>query len=150
LLYRDASEISSKKTEIIVRGSIEDLESLVKAEQAIILKIGQLESQREAVISKLSAELDLELSGINLSQITERLGEQSTARLNSCQDVLMSTLTGLKNKNETNEQLIQNALDYINFSVNVITSDRSGGISYSSGGEEDQAAGRKHIFDVKM
>jgi len=150
LLYSDASEISSKKTDIIVKGSIEDLESLVKAEQAIILGIGRLEDKREEIIMKLSEELDLELEGVNLSQITEKLGEESSKRLNYCQEDLMDTLTGLKNKNETNEQLIQNALDYIDFSVNLITTDQSGGINYSPIGEGENTAVRKNIFDVKL
>jgi len=150
LLYKDASEISMKKTEVIVKGKIEELESLVKAEQAIILKIGKLEDHREEIISKLSLELDLDLKGLNLSQINDKLGESNSARLQACQGELINTLSGLKNKNETNEQLIQNALDYINFSVNLITTDNSGGINYSPDGEEDSIAGRKNIFDVKL
>ena len=102
------------------------------------------------MISSLSEELGIELSGINLSQITGKLGEENTAKLNTCQKELMGTLTGLKSKNETNEQLLQNALDYINFSVNLITTDNRGGISYSPEGEEEREAGRKNIFDVKL
>jgi len=149
-LYRDASEISSKKTDIIVKGKIEDLESLVKAEQTIIIKIGKLEDRREEIITRMAEELKLDIEGISLSQITEKLGEENSLRLKTCQDDLMGTLSGLKNQNETNEQLIQNALDYINFSVNLITSDRSGGINYSPEGEEEHAAGRRNIFDVKL
>ncbi|MDR3120875.1 MAG: flagellar protein FlgN [Clostridiales bacterium] len=153
LLYRDASDISAKKTEVIVRGKIEELDSLVKAEQAIILKIGRLEGEREGIIGELSAELDLDLEGVTLSDINARLGEASFQRLDGCQKQLAATLGGLKDTNDMNAQLIQNALDYINFSVNLITSDQSGGNVYSPDGEEGggkTAAARKHIFDVKL
>ena len=150
LLYRDAFDISEKKTEVIVKGKIEELDSLVKAEQAIILKIGRLESEREAVINELSKEMGFQLEGITLSEINAQLGQESYQRLHACQHELVETLGGLKNTNDTNAQLIQNALDYVNFSVNLITADQNAGNMYSQSGEDDAMSYRKNIFDIKL
>ena len=150
LLYRDAAEISAKKTDVIVKGKIEELDSLVKAEQAIILKIGKVETARERAIEQLSQALNLDLDGITLTEINSRIGEQSFQRLNSCQQNLVETLGGLKNTNDMNAQLIQNALDYVNFSVNILTSDQNAGNMYSQAGEEDNPTNRKNIFDIKL
>jgi hypothetical protein len=149
-LYGDVAAISAKKTEIIVKGKIEELNSLVKAEQAMILKIGKLEAERESAINSLSEKLGLNLDGLTLSQITSRLSDKTYKRLDECQGTLMGTLVGIKSANEVNSQLIQNALDYINFSVNLITSDQASGSLYSEEGQEDVSGARRNVFDVKL
>ena len=150
LLYQDAADISAKKTDIIVHGKIEELESLVKAEQAIILKIGKLEDERERVVTALSDELDLDLEGATLSDINPLLGSESYAKLDNCQKTLAKTLGGLKNSNDMNSQLIQNALDYVNFSVNLLTTNQDSGNMYSQDGDGENRRSRRSIFDVKL
>jgi hypothetical protein len=150
LLYRDAAEISAKKTDVIVKGKIEELDSLVRVEQAIIIKIGKMEAEREAATQELSAQMGLELEGVTLSEINTRLDADSFSRLDNCQRNLVATLAGLKNTNDLNSELIQNALDYINFSVNLMTADQSGGNIYSQDGEDDAPTPRRNIFDVRM
>lgn len=150
LLYIDAAAISVKKTDIIVHGKIEELDSLVKAEQAIIIKIGKLEGEREKAVNELSAELGLDLDGATLSDINAYLDRDSYERLTSCQKSLAATLSGLKNTNETNSQLIQNALDYVNFSVNLIVTNQNTGATYSRDGEEDSVGRRRNVFDVRL
>lgn len=151
LLYRDAADISSKKTDIIVHGKIEELDSLVKAEQAIILKIGRLENEREKIVLALSEELDMDLEGVTLSDINAHLSNGSYTRLSECQKSLAQTLGGLKNSNDMNSQLIQNALDYVNFSVNLLTTNQDSGNTYSQDGGEDAAGKqRRNIFDVRL
>ena len=149
MLYQDAADISSKKTEIIVHGKIEELDSLVKAEQAIILKIGKLEEERENIVGALSDELGLDLEGVTLTDINAHLGSESYARLDNCQKSLAETIGGLKNANDMNAQLIQNALDYVNFSVNLLTANQSTGSVYSPDGEDETGKPRRSIFDVK-
>jgi len=150
LLYQDAAEISIKKTDIIVHGKIEELDSLVKAEQAIILKIGRLEDERENIVLALSEELDLNLEGVTLTDINAHLSDESFSRLDGCQKSLARTLGGLKNTNDMNSQLIQNALDYVNFSVNLLTTNQDSGNIYTQDGGDDAGKGRRSIFDVKL
>ena len=149
-LYKDASDISAKKTDVIVHGKIEELDVLVKAEQAIILKIGRLEDERERIVRALSDELELDLGGVTLSQISERLGKDSFSRLDNCHKKLAATLGGLKNSNETNAQLIRNALDYVNFSVNLLTTSQSSGSLYTQAGQDESARPNRNVFDVKL
>jgi len=150
MLYQDAADIAVKKTDIIVHGKIEELDSLVKAEQAIIMKIGRLEDEREKIVGALSDELDLDLDSVTLSDINGLLGSQSYARLGECQKSLARTLGGLKNSNDMNAQLIQNALDYVNFSVNLLTTNQDSGNMYTQDGADGVGQQRRSIFDVKL
>ena len=149
-LYRDASDISIKKTDIIVNGKIEELDSLVKAEQMIIIKIGKLEEERELIVRALSDEIGLDLEGATLSRINSHLSAECYARLDACQKNLAQTLGGLKNTNDMNAQLIQNALDYVNFSVNLLTTNQTSGNLYSQDGDEGATHQRRPVFDVKL
>jgi flagellar biosynthesis/type III secretory pathway chaperone len=149
LLYKDANDISAKKTDVIVRGKIEDLDCLVKAEQAIILKIGKLEDERERIVEALSDELELDLEGATLSDIGSYFNNDSYNRLNICHESLSRILGDLKHSNETNSQLIQNALDYVNFSVNLIATNRGSSGTYTHDGGEGAEKQRRSVFDVR-
>lgn len=150
ILYKDAGEISAKKTDVIVRGKIEDLDCLVKAEQSIIVKIGKLEDEREKIVEALSAELGLELENATLSDISSHFDDRSHERLKACQNSLSRTLGDLKNSNDMNSQLIQNALDYVNFSVNLITTNQNSTNTYTHDGGEIRGNHRRSVFDVKL
>jgi flagellar biosynthesis/type III secretory pathway chaperone len=150
LLYQDAADISAKKTDVIVHGKIEELDSLVKAEQAIILKIGKLEDEREKIVETLSDELELDLEGVTLSDINTRLGGECYARLDNCHKSLAGAIDRLKNHNDMNAQLIQHALDYVNFSVNLLTTNQNTGSLYSQDGGDDAGNQRRSVFDVKL
>jgi len=45
-IYEDILEISKKKTDVIVKGKVSELESITNLEQSLIVKIGKLEETR--------------------------------------------------------------------------------------------------------
>jgi len=53
-IYEDILEISKKKTDVIVKGKVSELESITNLEQSLIVKIGKLEETRENIVTEIA------------------------------------------------------------------------------------------------
>ena len=148
-VYEDILKISQNKTNIIVEGKVTELENLVKLEQSLVVKVGKLESTREELVGKLSEELKLKSDSINVSELVEHLGADESDELRSHQEKILGILGNLKHANELNSRLINNSLEYIDFSINLLTSVDSGNNSYGNSGKVSDSK-KRSFLDVKL
>lgn len=148
-VYEDILKLSENKTGIIVKGNVAELESIVKLEQSLVVQLGRLENVREEMVGRISAALHTEPSKVTISQLTTFIGAEESGKLQKCQNRLESVLTELKGKNELNSKLIKSSLDYIDFSINVISSNAATGNNYGDSGSVAEG-GKRRLFDVKL
>jgi len=148
-IYDSLLRISRDKTSIIIENKISELDKLTRLEQSLILQMGRLEAQREKLVENLAAELGLNPSGVTASELVRHLDEQQARRLKEYQAGMNETLNTLRDANELNARLIHNSLEYINFSINLLTAVDGGSNNYGSTGEI--SSGKKRNFlDVKL
>lgn len=148
-IYNELLSMSKDKTDIIVKGKVNELESIVKLEQAFILQLGGLEDQREVVVGKIAKELKVNASDLTLSELAGRLEQEQGQELQNCQSNLSETLHKLKELNDVNSKLVMNSLEFINFSINLMTGVGDTGNNYSNNGQVyDQR--KKNLFDMKL
>ncbi|MDP4094779.1 MAG: flagellar protein FlgN [Bacillota bacterium] len=149
-LYKEILNISKNKTNIIIEGKIAELESVVKLEQSIVFQMGRLEDTREQLVEKLSKELGMDdPSQVTLSQLIKYVDDNSLKDLRAYQDGMTRTINELKNCNEVNSRLIRNSLDYINFSINLLTEVGSVNNGYGNTGMGSDSK-KRNLFDVKL
>jgi len=147
-IYESILEISQDKTNIIIEGKIALLEKIVKLEQSLILKMRKLEDMREDLVSRLSEELNLKESDLTISEVSKHLQDEKAEELKLKQEKMVGVLGSLKSSNELNSRLIKNSLDYIDFSINLLTA-VGGGNNYSDSGKVDSSKNRS-ILDMKL
>lgn len=148
-LYDSILRLSKNKTNIIVEGKVAELEGMVKIEQSLILQMGKLESEREGIIESIAMNLSLEPSEITISELTNCLQKDQADKLKLCQQKMTEILNQLKNTNEINSKLIKNSLDYIDFSINIISAVDTGSNNYSNSGHVSNSK-KRSFFDVKL
>lgn len=148
-IYDDILKISKNKTGIIVEGKVAELESLVKIEQSLVLKMSRVETLRETLVEKIGAELNIKPQDITISEILKHLKGDEGSDLKACQMKMTRALNELKHSNETNSKLIKNSLDFINFSVNLMTSVDIGTNNYGTGGQSNESK-KRTFFDMKL
>ena len=148
-VYDDILKISKNKTGIIVEGKVTELESIVKLEQSLVLQMSRLENQREALVDKMSGVLKMKPEDITITGLARQLEADQARKLKHVQDKLVYTLKELKNTNELNSKLIKNSLDYINFSVNILTDAGAGSNNYGNNGQVGDSK-KRSFFDVKL
>lgn len=148
--YKDLLELSNKKKSIVIEGKVSELDKIVRVEQNMIFDLGQLEKIREQELQKLCATLKLE-GRTNVDELVKHLPEKLAKQLKALQIELGNTITDLQNVNNVNGQLIQQSLDYIEYSVNMITSAGPVNSLYDNlQGSKKGTENKKRLFDTKV
>ncbi len=150
MVYESILKLSKQKTDLIVAGKIKELENLVKLEQVLVLQISRLEQQREETIESLSSQLALQHEDISITNLLTHLKEEQQAQLISFQKRMKETIEELKNTNDLNAKLIKQSLEYIEFSMNMITGTSVSGTQYEDKGTTKDSKGTRSLFDVKL
>lgn len=149
-IYGSLEQISSRKTDIIVEGKVSELENIVKLEQSMVVKIAKLEDKREQIVNQLSEQLNIQSSEVTISELVKYLGDEQAEKLKSFQDKMVSTLNKLKDANQLNSKLIKNSLDYIDFSINLITAADAGSNNYGNSGQVKDDSKKRNFFDARL
>jgi flagellar biosynthesis/type III secretory pathway chaperone len=149
VLYNEIYNISQNKTSIIMEGKVVELDKIVKLEQSMVMKLGKLEDIRENLVRQIAQLLGLELEELNLSTLTEKLKGEEVNPLKKSQQSLTETITRLKQANDLNAKLIKNSLEYIEFSLNLMTNTNVSTNSYGNTGQVGNAK-KRNLFDIKL
>lgn len=150
--YKDLLELSKTKKDMIIEGKVSELDKIVKLENNMIFDIGRLEKIREQETEMISTLLGITKNEAIVSVLTKKLKPKLSKELLEVQNQLTDTLVELKDLNELNGKLIEQSLEYIDYSVNVITSSNQAVESLyedlnNNGKNTDN---KKRIFDTKV
>ncbi|MDK2807216.1 MAG: hypothetical protein PWQ94_2380 [Thermoanaerobacterium sp.] len=117
LLYKDLLDISTKKTDVIIHGKIQELDNMTKVEGNIICKLSMLEEEREKILSGYD-----DTGEITISELCKMLPEDDAKKLKKIQKEFESLLKALNDRNELNKSLLQQSIEYVNYSIGLISS----------------------------
>ncbi|KAA5805867.1 flagellar protein FlgN [Thermoanaerobacterium thermosaccharolyticum] len=117
LLYKDLLDISSKKTDVIIHGKIQELDNMTKVEGSIICRLSKLEEEREKILSGYD-----DTGEITISELCKMLPEDDSKKLKKIQKEFESLLKALNDRNELNKSLLQQSIEYVNYSIGLISS----------------------------
>lgn len=120
-IYKEFLSLAEKKTGVLVKGDVKTLSEITSIEQNLVLKLGRIEERRLNIVKKIAASSGKDINDINAEFFEEVLSSDELAQFKRAFGELKSVLSELKQKNNTNEKLIKRALDYIKFSLEVIT-----------------------------
>lgn len=150
--YKDLLELSNTKKTVIIEGKVAELDKIVKLEQKMIFDMGQLEKSREEEVSRLCRAMGLKEQEGTLSDINKMLRPEQKNEMESVQKALKKTLAELKTANDINGELIKQSLEYIDYSINLITgSGMETGSLYEDMGMKDRVKqNKKNLFDTKV
>jgi flagellar biosynthesis/type III secretory pathway chaperone len=116
-------KLAQEKQEVLIKGDVERLSLLLKEEGRLVKQIGKLESERQfqardlAVRYHIPQEEDLTLDRL-LAKIPEESGK---AQVTDLAHKLRDVIGRLKQQNELNMRLTQDALQAVNYSLELLT-----------------------------
>jgi len=154
--YRQLLELSTSKTQIIVKGDLDALNKLTDKEQEHVDRISALEVKRESAMAEIAKILNTDVDALKLSELISLLKKtpKEQKRLAEIHDRLHDTLYEMKLVNERNEELLNTAIEMVEFNMNLLqamrmapeTANYNKG-AYSTGSVLGTAAGS---FDAKQ
>lgn len=148
-MYEGILKLSKNKTNVIVEGKVAELEGITRLEQSMILQLGKLEEEREGLVDKMAVQLNVKASDITLASLEKLFPKGQTEKLTSCQKMLPKLINDLGELNVLNSKLIRNSLDYIDFSINILTNAGSTGNNYGNSGLSSDSK-KRNFFDMKL
>ena len=148
-VYENILRMSKDKTNIIVEGKVKELENVVKLEQALVLQISRIDKQREEVVEQLSKEVNLKDNNLNISEIIQYGDREQKQQLEEYRGKMGKLIAELAHTNQINSKLIENSLEYIDFSLNLMANADVTSNNYGNKGSSTERS-RKNLFDIKL
>lgn len=133
-IYRHLVKLEQEKQQALVDNVIEKIENITAQEEKILLEVGSLEEERLDWAEFFAKETGKSAEEIYLTDLVNNYPELEPIR-----GELERVIDELRQLNETNTKLLQNAVNIVNFSFNLLTTDRKS--TYSN--PADQAVKRK-------
>lgn len=148
-IYDELLEISKNKKNIIVEGNVNELEKITKTEQSIMIELSKLEDRREDNIQRIADIIGIEPQNLTISKLAEHVDHETGKKLRDMRDTIMKVLKELKDLNALNSKLINSSMEYIEFSLGLLTSAVEADNNYTMDAERKGSKG-KNFFDLKV
>lgn len=147
-VYEKLLSLATEKQPVLIKGNISELDRITKEEELLILQVGRLEEQRNVLHQRLANHFGLSPEELSLSELAKRTGEDIGENFQKLLQKMAEVLGNLADFNKNNTELIKSSLDFINYSLNILTSsDTKPGYAESDDGRKDVSA---KIFDRKI
>jgi len=115
-------ELAKRKKRVLIQNDMSELNAIVKEEVTLAHQVEKLEGERSGMVRLLSLRLGLPAEELTARKVAALAGtpeeRETIAQLN---DQLLAVMTQLKEQNELNKQLIEQSLDFIRNSIDLLT-----------------------------
>lgn len=120
--YRVLLDLSMKKTRIIVANDIVQLSAITEQEQAQVDRINALDKQRVIAMQDIANVMNMDVETLKLGKLIEMLNGRplEQRRLAAAKDALHETTQHMARINAQNKELIENALELVEFDLNIV------------------------------
>jgi len=115
--------LSLEKKDVIIKNDLEQLQKITSLENILISRNQKLEKNRLELMNDIANVLNLNAESLTVQALAEHIHNQpEAAELTRAGDAARETLRHLRDVNDANKLLIDNSLDYIDYTINVIRS----------------------------
>ncbi|MFW5855836.1 MAG: flagellar protein FlgN [Bacillota bacterium] len=119
-LYQSLKQSAEKKKDSIIEGEVDDLAQLVEKEEEIVNKLEKKEKKREKVLQELIEIKGVDLKKISFKEMLKYFSEKWQDDLATYRSKLLEIIEELEALNEENRSLLEEAMKFNNFSLNML------------------------------
>lgn len=125
-IYKELVPIAEKKTVVLVKGDLREIEQITENEQGLMEKLNVYEKKRHDILQNMGMVLNKAPETLDLIEISNILANQpqEQARVNRLHDELQKIAKRLVEANKQNKTLIEQSLEMVEFNMNFIQSTR--------------------------
>jgi flagellar biosynthesis/type III secretory pathway chaperone len=147
--YEELTIIANRKKEYIIRNEADEIRSVAGRESELIGKSQKLDKKRDLVSNDIAEVLNINAADVQLTLLLDIIKDQpGCAELKQASDRIRIAVEHLKYANENNKMLLENALEYIEYSLNVIRSSTEA-VPAAYGSENQKAPDQIKPLDLK-
>lgn len=144
-LMADLTALSKKKSQLLVDGNMEQLDIVLRGEQALIWHMGRLEERRYQMQLNLAAQLGIHPNQLTLERLVTYATPEHAHRCESIAREYGQSASELSQVNQLNTELIQQAMAYVDFSLQLLgaSAPAAGGVYSPKGPRSPEAKHRR-------
>ena len=119
--YENLVVLSTQKTPVIIQGDLNALQKITDEEQIVASRINHLDNKRREVIQDIANVVNRDVEDLILTNIIQMLEPRPAEqqKLAKVHDRLKTVVHQVRQVNEQNRDLILNALEMIEFDINM-------------------------------
>lgn len=151
--YENYLEMANNKKEVIIKGDVPSLQQITHEEEIVAGQLFRLEKKRKSVIEDICTVTNRNPSEFKIKDLMMDLSArpEEGAKLTETAERLNVALQKCKEINRVNKMLIEQSLDFVEFSINAISGlTQTGGPSTYKKGEMPAHIQEKPRFDAKQ
>lgn len=120
--YEELTVLSRKKTPVIIKGDLSQLQAIMDEEQLVAGKINHMEKERTHVMKEIARVLNTDVESLKLMDMIRVLEKrpEEQQKLAMCHDRLKAAVYQMKQVNDQNRNLIEDALEMNRFEMNLL------------------------------
>ena len=124
--YEGLLQISQRKTAIIVSSNLEEVQKITDEEQNMVNRVDALDHKRMEVTKDIATVLNRDVTKLTLTNLIEMLAARPAEQqaLAEVHDRLSKTVHELQRVNEQNGSLLKDALEMVEFEINLLQASR--------------------------
>ncbi|MGM0438618.1 MAG: flagellar protein FlgN [Bacillota bacterium] len=120
ILYEKLLKTAEKKKETLINNEIETLFEHVETDQELIDHVTKLEDRRLEIMSEIDDKLDINSDELSYQEFIKKVPDNWEEKLNPIREDLVKTLEEFHVLNEENKRLIEEAVKFNKFSIDLI------------------------------
>ena len=120
--YDSLLALSMKKKEVIVSNNVAALQQITEQEQVLIDQVNSVDKRRMGIMTDMANVMNRDVSTLTIPVLIQALDarEQEQRRLSEASDKLKETVRAMARINEQNRELLQSALEMVEFDLNLV------------------------------
>jgi len=146
-IYKEILKISEDKTDIIVKDKVEELKPMVEREETLVEGYIKLEKERLGIIKGFAESKGI-TKMLRINDLCEYFPDDAD-EMQRLKNEILEVTKKIKVKNAVNQELVQNSLDFLNFSIGILAGTNTGTSTYGKEGNtlENEA---RNFFDLSL
>jgi len=148
-IYSSILEIATKKTDSLIHNNLDEIRTMTSRENELAGQAQQLNDAREQIIADICASLGLENKKIKISELKDKVTAPFREQLENISHKLSDCIGKLQERNRINQKLIETAIQYIDFSMQLMVSPQPEASVYGKTGHEVSGTAKKSVLDIK-
>ena len=147
--YQAILNLSQQKHEILIAANSHDLETVTKQEEILIVRVGKLEDLRGKILGELMDQYGIKDGEVSLAELKKIAKPEIVEQLETFGTEFGLIMTEMVPLNLQNTELIQQALRFVNYNINLL-SQSVVGPTYAAKGQANKQAIQRTVFDARV
>lgn len=147
--YLEVLTVAETKTDCLVKNDAQAIASITEQEQKLADQTVKLNQVREQLLRSFSEKYNQDYQTLTINKVKDIVKDPYKSQLVNIQKKLSDVLTRLQSRNEINEKLIENAIKYLDFNLQLIAAPAPTTPTYGKSGLEESKSNNISMIDIK-